>query len=435
MRKVLCLLLLLLLCLPALALADATLSVTPHEMGFAYDITSDEDWLVLIWTSKVESGRKTLYSPGGHFTGEIDLAYSAAGGKITVSVQNLKQAEQAKKQVTIPTAADYAAPTGRANAAVKQMTLTETPTGFKYSFVAKNTDYMMLYFRSKTQEAVFPVYPSNADGLYEGEIVSPLTYSRTLFTVQVRNNKGSVKVEDTVRKGYEAPAAAEAKEGRLSGVVVCIDPGHQENGEYVREPIGPGLKGYTSGSGGMAQGRVTLRRESIVVLETGMILRDLLLQEGATVVMTRDRQDIFHTNIERCDIAAEAGAHIMLRLHCDTNENRNKTGISIWCPLNSDYAKAVADSKEYRALGEAFLDEMKKSAGYELTDKTGFVHLGDDFVGNNWAQMVCFLVELGFMSNSAEDIKLATPEYQTILSQGMVEGVYQVALMRGWITE
>ena len=37
------------------------------------------------------------------------------------------------------------------------------------------------------------------------------------------------------------------------------------------------------------------------------------------------------------------------------------------------------------------------------------------------------------MSNVAEDIKLATPEYQTMLAEGMVEGIYQVALMRGWV--
>ena len=434
MRKLLPLLLLL-LCLPVLALADAKMDITPYEYGFSYDITAKEDWIVLIWKNSAENGRQTLYSPGGHFTGEVDLVYSGAGGKTTVTVQNLKQHTQAKQQVTLPKAADYVAPSGKPAATIKELNLTETTTGFKYSFSAPNTDYMLLYFRSKCQEAVFPVYPVNAEGLYEGEIFSPLTYARTLYTVQVRNAKGQSKIENTVRMGYEAPPAPEGKPGRLSGVVVCIDPGHQENGEYVKEPIGPGLKGSTTGKGGMAQGKVTLRKESIVVMETSIILRDLLLAEGATVVLTRDRQDIFHTNIERCEIAAEAGAHIMLRLHCDTNSNLNKTGISVWGPLNSDYAKAVADPKEYRAMAETLLNEMKKSAGYELADKTGLAYLNDKFVGNNWAQMVCFLVELGFMSNSAEDLKLATPEYQTILSQGMVEGIYQIALMRGWVTE
>lgn len=433
MRKCFLLCLLLLLCVPMGALAATELTVTPREMGFDYTITSDEEWLVLLWDSANEDGRKTLYRPDGQFSGSIELPYGAAGGKYTVTVQNLKQTRLVKTTVQIPQAADYVKPSGSASAKVNDLTLTETATGFKYSFTAPGTDYMLLYFRSKQENATFPVYPANADGLYEGEIFAPLTYARTLFTVQVRTAKGTVRCEETIRKGYQAPEAPEQQPGRLSGVVVCIDPGHQENGQYVKEPIGPGLPGSTTGKGGMAQGVVTLRKEAIITLETGMILRDLLLREGATVVMTRESQDVFHSNIERCEIADAAGAHIMLRLHCDNNSNANKTGLSVYAPLNSDYARAVATPEEYRALGEAFIDEMKKAVGYELTDKTGFVHLNDNYIGNNWAKMVCFLVEMGYMSNAGEDIKLATPEYQTLLAQGMVEGVYQVALMRGWI--
>lgn len=436
MRKLLPLLLLL-LCLPAFALAaNATLTLVPEEMGFTYDLTAeDNDFVLLIWEGKYENGRMTLYSEDGSFSGRVDLPYSGMGGTFTVTVQNMKQKQLARQKITIPQAEGYEAPSGRANASVKTLTLEETPTGFKYSFTAKDTDYMMLYYRSKQQNATFPVYPVNDEGLYEGEIKAPLTYARTQFTVQVRNAKGSVKKEATCRKAYQAPEAPEAQEGRLSGVVVCIDPGHQENGRFVTEPIGPGLSGKTSGKGGMAQGKVTLRKEDIVVLETGMLLRDELIRQGATVVMTREVQDLFHTNIERCEIAAEAGAHIMLRLHCNNSSNANKTGIQIYAPLNSDYARAVAEPEEYRLLGETFLYEMKEAVGYDQKDATGVVRLNDSYVGNNWAQMVCFLVEMGYMSNVTEDLKLATPEYQQMLAEGMADGVYEVALLRGWVTE
>lgn len=434
MRKLL-LFLTLLVCLPLGALAATEMSVTPGEMGFDYQATSNEKWLVLIWKSTNDGGRKTLYSPDGSFSGHVDMPHSAQGGKVTVNLQNLRQYNESKATIQLPQTADYAAPTGQANAKVTDLVLTETADGFGYSFMAPGTDYMLLDYHSKQEDATFPVYPVNDEGLYEGQVETPLTYARTQLTVQVKNGKGSVKKESTVRKGYEAPAPAQAKEGRLSGVVVCIDPGHQENGRYVTEPNGPGLPGKTTTKGGMAQGTVTLRRESIVTLEAGMILRDLLLQEGATVVMTRQRQDEYHTNIERTEIAAEAGAHMMLRLHCDNSSNTSKTGIMIYAPRNSDYALAVADPEEYKALGDAFLNEMKKAVGYELSGKTGHVRQNDNYIGNNWAKMVCFLVEMGYMSNQVEDVKLATPEYQTMLAQGMVEGVYQVALMRGWITE
>lgn len=431
MRKLI--LLMLLLMLPLFAQAEG-LTISPTEEGFTYDFTLPEEWVRLHYKGPNEKGIKTLYAPGGHFMGEIETR-CGEGGKYTVTVENLELKKVLTKSVQLPKKAGYTAPKGKSNVAVKQLHLEETTTGFKYSFLAPGTDFMMLYFRSIQEEACFPVYPVNEDGLYEGEVVSDLTYARTLFKVQIRSASGSKKKEGEVRKAYEAPAAPERQEGRLSGVVVCIDPGHQENHQPFKEGKGPGLQGSVVNTGGMAQGKTTLRKESIVVLETGMILRDLLLKEGATVVMTRHTQTDFRTNLDRCRIAEEAGAHILLRLHCNVTSNTKVTGIQLYGPRNSDYAKAVASVEEYKALGQAFLDEMKKATGFELIGKTGNVALNDNYVGNNWAKMLCFLVEMGYMSNAGEDIKLATPEYQTQLAEGMVEGVYQVALMRGWIEE
>ena len=431
MRKLI--LLMLLLMLPLFAQAEG-LTISPTETGFAYDFTLEDEWVRLHYKGPNEKGIKTLYAPGGHFTGEIETR-CGEGGKYTITIEDLELKKVLKETVSLPKKADYTPPKGKSNAAVSQLQLEETTTGFKYSFLAPGTDFMMLYFRSIQEEACFPVYPVNDEGLYEGEVVSDLTYARTLFKVQIRNQKGSQKKAGEVRKDYVAPAAPEKQEGRLSGVVVCIDPGHHENHTGFREDKGPGLTGSVLNTGGMAQGKTTLRKESIVVLETGMKLRDLLLKEGATVVMTREKQTDFRTNIGRCNIAEEAGAHILLRLHCNLTSNTKTTGIQIYGPRNSDYAKAVASVEEYKALGQAFLDEMKKATGFELISKTGNVALNDNYVGNNWAKMVCFLVEMGYMSNAGEDIKLATPEYQQQLAEGMVEGVYQVALMRGWITE
>ncbi|MBQ4579149.1 MAG: N-acetylmuramoyl-L-alanine amidase [Clostridia bacterium] len=432
MRKLICMLLVLCF-LPVMGQAAATLSVVPGEAGFSYTVTGTENWIRLTWKSGASRGMKTLYSADGCFEGEIELPYNQAGGRYTVAVENMKATQAAKTTVNIPAAVDYESPTGLNNAKVQNLILEETAEGFRYSFLAPGTDYMMLYFRSIQEEACFPVYPVNADGLYEGEVVSDLTYARTLFKVEIRNANGNTKKSGEVRKAYEAPEEPMQQQGRLSGVVVCIDPGHHENHQPFKEGKGPGLEGTVNNSGGMAQGLKTLRRESIVTLEAGMVLRDLLIAEGATVVMTRHAVDDFITNIGRCDVAEAAGAHIMLRLHCNMNENRNKTGIQVYGPLNSDYAKAVADKATYRTMGQLLLDEMKKATGFALEEKTGRVALNDDYVGNNWAKMTCFLVEMGYMSNIGEDIKLATPEYQTMLAEGMVEGIYQIALYRGWI--
>ncbi len=434
MRKLLCLLMILAL-LPLTASAAVKMSLTPGERCVEYAFTAPDEWVRLTWKSRNVSGGVTLYGPGGEFAGALALPFSGEGGKYTITVQNLKLQKLAEQSVTLPQAADYTVPAGKSNGKVSNMTLEETPAGFRYAFDVPDTDYVMLYFRSVQENAVFPVFPVDEKGHYAGEVKTDITFSRDLFTVQVRNAAGNSRREGEVRKGYEAPPAPEARPGRLSGVTVCIDPGHHENHRPFKEDKGPGLTGFTHNSGGMGQGRKTLRKESSVVLETGMILRDLLIAEGAAVVMTREKPDDFRTNRDRCDIAEAGGAQILLRLHCNMNDNNNKTGIMIYGPLRSEYAQAVAHKDEYRLLGNLFLTEMKKATGFELTDKTGFVTLNDDYVGNNWAKMLCFLVEMGYMSNIGEDYKMAVPEYQTQLARGMVEGVYQVALRRGWITE
>lgn len=429
--------LLILLLLPVIpAQAAASISLEPGDLELKYSFyLPDERFVLLSYSAPQENGKMVLYSEDGNFEGVISLRYSQAGGKVSVTAENLRNERQlAKGNIKLGAAPGYSKPRGKASGKVSSLTLEETTEGLKYSFACSGTDYMQLKVRNKQQSFTFPVYPQE-NGYYTGEVTLPLTYARTLSTVQVLSGSGTVMAEEKVRKGYEAPAAAERQEGRLSGVTVCIDPGHSEVGRPVLEPLGPGLEGKTAGTSGMAQGTITQRKESIVVLEISMKLRDELLRQGADVVMTRERQDQFLSNIERCDVAENAEADIMLRLHADTRASSNNYGFSIYAPLNSTYARAVAQPPEYRAMGELLIDAMKTSVGYALEDKYGYVHLSDDFVGNNWAKMVCFLVEMGFMSTPQEDYLLSAPVWQQWLAEGMAQGVYDIAVYRGWISQ
>lgn len=435
-KTIIFILILMLLPLQAV-LAKGDIQLKAEAGCIAYRIEMPgEQFVLLEYTAPGESGKTVIYqAEEGIFTGEIPLRYSGMGGKVRVTVKNLNNAMLGKADATLPKDKSYTEPSGgKSSAKVQNLQLTETEDGFTYSFTAEGTDYMKLYFRNKQETGEMYIFPGE-NGEYSGEVALPLTYARTLSTVQIRTTKDTVKAEKTVRKGYAIPPAPAVKEGPLSGLVVCIDPGHQENGQPFREPVGPGLEGSKTGTAGMAQGKVTMRKESIVVLEIAFKLRDILTEQGATVVMTRERQDIFHTNLERCQIAEDAGAFIMLRLHCDTRENTKKQGLSLYTPLNSDYAKAVADKAEYKEMGQLMLDAMKRATGYKLDSSTGTVHQGDGFIGNNWARMICFLIEMGYMSNAEEDYLLSQPVYQQWLAEGMAQGVYDVAVYRGLIEE
>ena len=57
--------------------------------------------------------------------------------------------------------------------------------------------------------------------------------------------------------------------------------------------------------------------------------------------------------------------------------------------------------------------------------------LNDNYVGNNWARVPCFMLEMGYMSNRQDDYLLSHPDYQQLLAESIAEGVYQMALIRG----
>ena len=257
------------------------------------------------------------------------------------------------------------------------------------------------------------------------------TYNDAYMFVRVSAaNKNTVLYESAEIDTYiDMPAAAEqAAEGRLKGVTVCIDPGHQRKTQVETVRRAPNIAESVTTTIGSASGMATGRKESIVTLEVGVLLRDLLLAEGATVVMTRDTQKTFVGMLERAYIPNEANADFVLRLHCNSG-NEWAQGIQIYCPSDSSYAQEVADLETYRAMGNTLLSAMKAATG-----KTrGGCTMNNSYVGNNWSMMPSFLVEMGYMSNQEEDYQLSSPVYQQWLAQGMVEGVVQLAQQRGLI--
>ena len=59
--------------------------------------------------------------------------------------------------------------------------------------------------------------------------------------------------------------------------------------------------------------------------------------------------------------------------------------------------------------------------------------LSNEYIGNNWALMPSFLVEMGYMTNPVEDVLLSCDAYQQKLAQGMADGVYALAQHLGLV--
>lgn len=228
-------------------------------------------------------------------------------------------------------------------------------------------------------------------------------------------------VEDAAVEAIEAPAADEEEtaaeerepEGRLAGLIIGIDPGHQEHANNEKETIAPNSKEKKAKVSSGTRGSSTKVPEYVVNLDVALKLRDALEALGAKVVMTRETHDVNISNQERAAVMNDANVDLALRIHCNGVNNHSSRGIGLYV------RKTGTRKEECAAAAKIILDEMCASTGA----KKGGVYYRDTYTMNNWCVVPCILVEMGFMTNYEEDKKLNDPAYQDLLVEGMVNGV------------
>lgn len=205
-----------------------------------------------------------------------------------------------------------------------------------------------------------------------------------------------------------------------AGKLIAIDPGHQEKGNYEKEPVGPGASEVKTKVSAGTQGSITKVSEHQFNLELSLKLRDTLEALGYQVVMTRETAEVDISNAERAELANEAGADIFIRVHADGAENTAANGISVLYPSeNNPYVAEL--STESQTLARCLLDGMCEATGAK---RRGIIKR-DDLTGMNWAKMPVVVIEAGFMTNAEEEKNLLNEEYQALLVKGIVKGIQE----------
>ena len=191
----------------------------------------------------------------------------------------------------------------------------------------------------------------------------------------------------------------ERGEAALAGMKVALDPGHG---------------GYDGGARARDSGRwekdinleIALAVEKELAAQGAQVIltrrEDVCLSEGNTATKARKREDLQ----QRVNIALENQADVFLSIHM--NEYRSRGG---------DAGRLLAGVLQKHLI--AGLEPKKERSAMA----------GDYYVLRS--RLPSALVECGFLSNSAEEKLLLSPDYQRKIAEAIASGLAEYRILSG----
>lgn len=171
------------------------------------------------------------------------------------------------------------------------------------------------------------------------------------------------------------------------------------------------------GHGGKDPGAISPNgtKEKDVNLQIGLKTQSLLESLGYDVIMTRTN-DTYIDLYERARIANSNNADIFISIHHNSTLNNSINGLEIlYCPRGQGAAKV----DDQFPLAEAISKGILQSTGGKdrgIIQRPGLVVIRD-------TSMAAVLVEVGYLSNAADEAQILNNSYQNKVVDGIINGI------------
>ncbi|MDD3886332.1 MAG: N-acetylmuramoyl-L-alanine amidase [Victivallaceae bacterium] len=204
----------------------------------------------------------------------------------------------------------------------------------------------------------------------------------------------------------------------------------------LRRPVGTIV--IDAGHGGRDKGASgASSHEKNITLRAAGKLADRLRKFGFRVFLTRSRDTALSLE-SRPAIAAARRADLFISLHVNSATDRTINGIETFCLTPSGGVSASASKPEYAAYNGNRYDGNNMLLAYRIQEGLLKVSGAEDrgikrarFAVLRDAKSPAVLIELGFISNRAEERKLNSGVYVDKLVRGIVNGIllYQADML------
>lgn len=224
---------------------------------------------------------------------------------------------------------------------------------------------------------------------------------------------GAVPVTDAAAKSATENDSTEDQK------VIVIDAGHQTHAMSSTEPIGPGASTKKAKVTGGATGCVTHLPEYKLNLKVAKKLKKELEERGYKVIMVRTKNNVKLSNVDRAKVANQYKADAFIRIHANSSESSSVKGALTIAPASSNPYMTKKNRKKSQQLSKKVLNALCKETGAVKRN----VMYTNTMTGINWCKVPVTIVEMGFMSNPAEDRRMAKASYQRKIARGIANGI------------